>query len=292
MLIAVPLGVGVALFVTQYAPRWLSRPAASLVDLLAAVPSIVYGLWGAFVFGPHITGVQSALSAVLGWIPFFATTPATSTAPGTIFVVGIVLSIMILPIVTALSREVFAQTPDHAQGGRAGPRRHPLGDDPHRGPAVRPPRRDQRLDARPRPRARRDHRRRDHPVHAGQRHAVVVVALQRRRDVRLQDRQQRRRSSTARRRPARSSPPAWCCSSSPSSSTRSRASSSSAGRRSPNERPSRPRSTPRRGVARDLPDFQGRSRGRAIRNQIARIVMWAAFLLAMVPLVWILWHAS
>jgi phosphate transport system permease protein len=112
MVIAVPLGVGVALFVTQYAPRWLSRPAASLVDLLAAVPSIVYGLWGAYVFGPHITGLQSGLSAVLGWIPFFNNDTGGVDSSGTIFFIGIVLSIMVLPIVTALSREVFAQTPD------------------------------------------------------------------------------------------------------------------------------------------------------------------------------------
>src|SRR4051795_10695680 len=111
MVIAVPLGVGVALFVTQYAPRWLSRPAASLVDLLAAVPSIVYGLWGAYVFGPHITGLQSGLSSVLGWIPFFSNSTGGVDSSGTIFFIGIVLSIMVLPIVTALSREVFAQTP-------------------------------------------------------------------------------------------------------------------------------------------------------------------------------------
>jgi phosphate transport system permease protein len=111
MLIAVPLGVGVALFITQYAPRWLSRTAASLVDLLAAVPSIVYGLWGAYVFGPHITGLQSALSSVLGWIPLFSNSTGGVESSGTIFFIGIVLSIMVLPIVTALSREVFAQTP-------------------------------------------------------------------------------------------------------------------------------------------------------------------------------------
>jgi phosphate transport system permease protein len=112
MVIAVPLGVGVALFITQYAPSWLSRPAASLVDLLAAVPSIVYGLWGAYVFGPHITGLQSSISSVLGWIPLFSNSTGGVDSSGTIFFIGIVLSIMVLPIVTALSREVFAQTPD------------------------------------------------------------------------------------------------------------------------------------------------------------------------------------
>ena len=109
MVVAVPLGIGVALFITQYAPPWLSRPAASLVDLLAAVPSIVYGLWGLQVLGTHMDGIQAFLIHILGWIPLFA--DAGDAAAGTILTVGVVLSIMVLPIVTALSREVFAQTP-------------------------------------------------------------------------------------------------------------------------------------------------------------------------------------
>ncbi|HEX8971812.1 phosphate ABC transporter permease subunit PstC [Oryzihumus sp.] len=109
LLIAVPLGVGVALFITQYSPRWLARPAASLVDLLAAVPSIVYGLWGLWVFGSHLNGIQNALQGALGWFPLFSDTSVSEG--GTIFVVGVVLAIMVLPIVTAISREVFAQTP-------------------------------------------------------------------------------------------------------------------------------------------------------------------------------------
>jgi len=109
MVIAVPLGVGVALFITQYAPRWLSGPAASLVDLLAAVPSIVYGLWGLQVLGTHMEGIQTFLIRLFGWIPVFK--DAGIGAASTILTVGLVLSIMVLPIVTALSREVFAQTP-------------------------------------------------------------------------------------------------------------------------------------------------------------------------------------
>ena len=109
MIIAVPLGVAVALFITQYAPRWLSRPAASMVDLLAAVPSIVYGLWGLQILGTHMDGIQSLLVKLFGWIPLFK--DAGIGAASTILTVGLVLSIMVLPIVTALSREVFAQTP-------------------------------------------------------------------------------------------------------------------------------------------------------------------------------------
>jgi phosphate transport system permease protein len=109
MVVAVPLGIGVALFITQYAPRWLRGPAASLVDLLAAVPSIVYGLWGLQVLGTHMDGIQGFLIKIFGWLPLFQ--DAGVAAASTILTVAVVLAIMVLPIVTALSREVFAQTP-------------------------------------------------------------------------------------------------------------------------------------------------------------------------------------
>lgn len=109
MAIAVPLGVSIALFITHYAPRWLAKPAAALVDLLAAVPSIVYGLWGAYVAGQYFAPVKSFFTTVLGWFPLFGDTAASSSS--NIAFVSVVLAVMILPIVTALSREVFAQTP-------------------------------------------------------------------------------------------------------------------------------------------------------------------------------------
>jgi phosphate transport system permease protein len=119
MLLAVPVSIGVALFLTQYAPRRLARPFAALVDLLAAVPSIVYGLWGIKVLGPHVKDLQHWLTAHLGWIPLFSD-ETTVTSTGTIFLASIVLAIMIVPIVTALSREVFAQTPlGHQEGALA-----------------------------------------------------------------------------------------------------------------------------------------------------------------------------
>ncbi len=117
MLVAVPVGVCVALFITEYAPRWLRRPAANLVDLLAAVPSIVYGLWGLLVFRPVVRPVEDWLSSHLGWVPLFR---PTGISGGTILFIGVVLAIMILPIVTAISREVFAQTPTaHKEGALA-----------------------------------------------------------------------------------------------------------------------------------------------------------------------------
>lgn len=115
--IAVPLGVAVALFLTQYAPLWMRKPAAGLVDLLAAVPSIVYGLWGLITFGPFVKPLEGWIQDTLGWFPLFA---PTGISGGTIFFIGIVLAIMVLPIVTAISREVFDQTPlAHKEGALA-----------------------------------------------------------------------------------------------------------------------------------------------------------------------------
>ncbi|MDP9418545.1 MAG: phosphate ABC transporter permease subunit PstC, partial [Actinomycetota bacterium] len=107
MALAVPVAVAVALYLTQYAPRRLARPAAYVVDLLAAVPSIVYGLWGYAVLRPRLQPVEAALQNALGWVPVLRGTTVT----GTVFVASVVLAIMILPIVTAVSREIFTQAP-------------------------------------------------------------------------------------------------------------------------------------------------------------------------------------
>ncbi len=112
MLLAVPVAIGLALFITQYAPRRAARPVAYLIDLLAAIPSIIYGLWGIRVLGPVIAGQDSSvrvgIEKALGWIPLF---DRTNVSLGTVFLASVVLAIMILPIVTAISREVFDQTP-------------------------------------------------------------------------------------------------------------------------------------------------------------------------------------
>jgi phosphate transport system permease protein len=109
IIIAVPLAVAVSLFISHYAPRRLAQPLGYVVDLLAAIPSIVYGLWGIFVLGPASVGLGDWLAGNLGFIPFFEG-PASATGR-TMFVVGIVLAVMILPIITAVTREVFSQTP-------------------------------------------------------------------------------------------------------------------------------------------------------------------------------------
>lgn len=105
LLVAVPVAIGIALFVTNYAPRRIARPVAHVVDLLAAIPSIVYGIWGAFELAPALTPVQNAFSHIP--LPLFD----EKYPSGTIFDGAIVLSVMILPIITAISRDVFDRTP-------------------------------------------------------------------------------------------------------------------------------------------------------------------------------------
>lgn len=118
ILVAVPLAVAVSLFITFYAPRALAQPLGYVVDLLAAVPSIVFGLWGIAVLGPASVPFQQWLADHLGWIPLFAG-PASATGR-TMLVVGFVLALMILPIISAVTREVFARTPRaHIEGALA-----------------------------------------------------------------------------------------------------------------------------------------------------------------------------
>jgi phosphate transport system permease protein len=107
--IAVPLAIGVALAVSHYAPRRIAVAIGYLVDLLAAVPSVVYGLWGIGFLGPRLVPAYQWLAEHLGWIPLFDG-PASNTGR-TILTAAIVLAIMVLPIVTAIAREIFVQTP-------------------------------------------------------------------------------------------------------------------------------------------------------------------------------------
>jgi phosphate transport system permease protein len=110
LIIATPMAVAVALFITHYAPKRLAATLGSFVDLLAAIPSIVYGLWGISVLAPLLAkDVYPFLDDNLSFLPFFAG-PA-STSGRTMFTAAVVLAVMILPIITAISREAFLQTP-------------------------------------------------------------------------------------------------------------------------------------------------------------------------------------
>lgn len=109
LVFSVPFAIAIALFISHYAPRRLAKPVAYVIDLLAAVPSVVYGLWGGRVLAGHIGDLQVWLEAKLGFIPLFAGPAAASGR--TMLTAGLVLAIMILPITTAICREIFAQTP-------------------------------------------------------------------------------------------------------------------------------------------------------------------------------------
>jgi phosphate transport system permease protein len=117
MVLAVPVSVGVALFLTHYLHPRAAGPLSFMVDLLAAVPSIIYGLWGLIVLGPALEPIADWVTARIGFFPLFA--PIVSPR-NSVFTAGVVLAIMILPIITAISRDVFAQTPrDHIEAALA-----------------------------------------------------------------------------------------------------------------------------------------------------------------------------
>jgi phosphate transport system permease protein len=109
LLVATPLAIGIALFITYYAPRRLAQGLGYVVDLLAAIPSIVYGFWGIAWLAPKLVPFYEWLDEHASWVPLFAG-PASATGK-TMLTAGIVLAIMILPIVSAISREVFGQAP-------------------------------------------------------------------------------------------------------------------------------------------------------------------------------------
>ena len=109
LVVATPLAVAIALFLTHYAPRRLAQGLGYMVDLLAAIPSIVYGFWGIFWLAPRLVPFYRWAEENLGFIPFFAG-PASATGR-TMLTAGIVLAVMILPIISAIAREVFSQVP-------------------------------------------------------------------------------------------------------------------------------------------------------------------------------------
>ena len=112
VLIAVPVSIGIALFVTQVAPRWMRRPIVYVTDLLAVVPSVVFGLWGVLVFSGAIKGFYGWLHDTFGGIPVVGDVFGPPSASGRAFLTaGIILAIMIIPIVTSLSREVIDTVP-------------------------------------------------------------------------------------------------------------------------------------------------------------------------------------
>ncbi|MGZ0147920.1 phosphate ABC transporter permease subunit PstC [Kribbella sp. WER1] len=118
ILFAFPLALGTALYISQWAPRGLKKTLVAVVDLMVAVPSIVYGLWGFFLFQPWVIHVSRWITSWFGWIPIFKvdTDPHAAVFDGatyasSAFIAGIVVAMMVLPIACAVMREVFDQTP-------------------------------------------------------------------------------------------------------------------------------------------------------------------------------------
>jgi phosphate transport system permease protein len=107
LLLAVPVSFGIAVFLAELAPRWLRGPVSFLVELLAALPSVVYGLWGIFVLVPALRPVEIWLGQHLGFLPIFQGAPYGIG----LLAAGLILAIMILPIITAVSREVLLAVP-------------------------------------------------------------------------------------------------------------------------------------------------------------------------------------
>lgn len=118
LMIALPISVGTALFINYYAPDWLRKPLTIMIDLMAAIPSVIYGLWGFFILMPHAVYWAKLLHKYLGFIPIFRMpSEIYERSP---FIAGIVVGIMIIPIITAITREVFSQVPlDRVQAAYA-----------------------------------------------------------------------------------------------------------------------------------------------------------------------------
>ena len=112
LLIAVPVSFGIALFLTELSPAWLKRPLGTAIELLAAIPSIVYGMWGLLVFGPILsTYVQIPLQQWLGHVPVLGALVSGPPVGIGILSAGIILAIMIIPFIASVMRDVFEVTP-------------------------------------------------------------------------------------------------------------------------------------------------------------------------------------
>ncbi len=113
--IAVPISIMAALFITQYAPKRLRKTLTALVDLLAAIPSLIYGIWGLFFLQPQLVGLSRWLSDHLGFIPIFDVERPVFTSSA--FIAGTIVSLMVIPIITSVVREVFSQAPPSEKEG-------------------------------------------------------------------------------------------------------------------------------------------------------------------------------
>jgi len=115
LLLATPISLAIALFLTELAPRWIRHVVSPLVELLAAIPSVVLGLWGILVLGPFVTGtLEPGIHGAFGWLPIFGSPRNFSSS---LFAAILILTIMIVPIVSSICRELFASVPQELKDG-------------------------------------------------------------------------------------------------------------------------------------------------------------------------------
>jgi len=115
LVVAVPLAIATSLYITEYAPRRIRRTLTSLVDLLAAIPSVIYGMWGLYYLQPRMYASQVWVAEYLDVVPFLRSDQQVFA--GSLFNAGVVVSLMVLPIITAVTREVFGQAPPYEREG-------------------------------------------------------------------------------------------------------------------------------------------------------------------------------
>jgi phosphate transport system permease protein len=112
MVIGIPLAFGVAVFITEICPLWLKRPLATMIELLAAIPSIIYGIWGLFVFAPFVQQyIEPAIIDTLGQVPGIGVLFAGPPLGIGVLTAGIILAIMVLPFISSIMRDVFETVP-------------------------------------------------------------------------------------------------------------------------------------------------------------------------------------
>ena len=149
MLIAVPFGLMIAMFLTELCPLWLRRPIGIAIELLAGIPSIIYGIWGLFVFAPVPAGYMCNRRMIAAFenVPVLSTIVRGAALRDRILTASLILAIMVLPFITSISRDVFDAVPPVLEGSGLRPRLDPMGSLALRCASVHPHRRHRRRHA-------------------------------------------------------------------------------------------------------------------------------------------------
>ena len=123
--IATPIGVAIGLYLSMLAPRGVRSVVGPLVEMLAAIPSVILGFWGILVLGPFLHDhLEPTLHSALGFVPLFGVPPTTGSS---VFTAGLILAIMVVPIIASISRDLFLTVPQRSPGRGGGPGRHAVG---------------------------------------------------------------------------------------------------------------------------------------------------------------------